>query len=164
MPSSLTTQTLARQVGPDTLRGRSNSDAGLPEEDDPETPTEAAEQFEEVLVRQFVDVMTKGMFSSSLTGEKGGGWMKSQRDRQRSMMTDMITDHLVEAGNLQISEKLTERWGVSNSAETPDASSSDEGIPFKKPVDPLPITPPDTHRTPSNPSPTPEGRHVDHAA
>lgn len=83
----------------------------------PASPTEAAQRFEEVLVRQFVKVMTKDMFSSSLTGREGGaGWMQSQRDRQRKMMTDMIAEQVAEGGDLAISKKLMREWGTSTAS------------------------------------------------
>lgn len=114
----------------------------LPNGRDPETPQEAAEEFEKVLVRRFVKVMTKDMFSTSLTGEDSAGWMKSQRGQQRDMMTDMLTDHLVESEALNISEQLAKEWGVS---KPPPASP---GPPLRQSLDPLPADPPQSHDEP----------------
>ena len=128
----------------------------------PETPKEAAEQFEKVLVRQFVDVMTEDMYSSSLAGGDGKNWMSSQRDRQRRVMTGMITDKLTEAGNLQISETLMQSWGTDASAEA-DAPEADEEAPapaspensIPEFVDPLPAP-----ADPSTPTDRPQIDHV----
>ena len=73
------------------------------------TPEAAAEQFEEVLVRQFVRTMTEHLFESSLSGE-GGGWMKGQADAQRDVLTDVLTEHLVESGALRLSDLLLRQW------------------------------------------------------
>lgn len=126
---------------------------GLTGSANPETPEEAAEQFEKVLVRQFVDVMTEDMYSSSLAGDEGKHWMGSQRDRQRRIMTDMIADKLTEAGDLQISETLMQSWGVESSPEESDAkTSSDEYTPDF--VDPLPA--------PADPPSSQDRTQIDH--
>ncbi|MCS4192439.1 hypothetical protein GGP50_000639 [Salinibacter ruber] len=135
---------------------------GLMGDDTPETPKEAAEQFEKVLVRQFVDVMTEDMYSSSLAGGEGKNWMGSQRDRQRRVMTGMITDKLTEAGNLQISETLMQSWGKEASPEA-DAPEADEAAPtpaspeksIPEFVDPLPAP-----ADPSTPTDRPQIDHV----
>ncbi|MCS3649653.1 Rod binding domain-containing protein [Salinibacter ruber] len=135
---------------------------GLTGDDPPETPKEAAEQFEKVLVRQFVDVMTEDMYSSSLAGGDGKNWMSSQRDRQRRVMTGMITDKLTEAGNLQISETLMQSWGTDASAEA-DAPEADDAAPapaspensIPEFVDPLPAP-----ADPSTPTDRPQIDHV----
>ena len=74
------------------------------------TPEEAARQFETILVRQFVTVMTDGLFKASLSGDDGPGWMKGQQDTQRDIMTDVLTEHLVESGALRISDLLLRQW------------------------------------------------------
>ncbi len=135
---------------------------GLTGDAPPETPKEAAEQFEKVLVRQFVDVMTEDMYSSSLAGGDGKNWMSSQRDRQRRVMTGMITDKLTEAGNLQISETLMQSWGTNASAEA-DAPEADDAAPapaspensIPEFVDPLPAP-----ADPSTPTDRPQIDHV----
>ncbi|WP_119841912.1 hypothetical protein [Salinibacter ruber] len=140
---------------------------GLTSDDPPETPKEAAEQFEKVLVRQFVDVMTEDMYSSSLAGGDGKNWMSSQRDRQRRVMTGMITDKLTEAGNLQISETLMQSWGTDTSAGADgteaDAPEADDAAPapaspensIPEFVDPLPAP-----ADPSTPTDRPQIDHV----
>ena len=75
-----------------------------------DSPEEAARQFEAVLVRQFVQVMTDGLFEDNLAGEGGPGWMKSQQDTQREVMTDVLTQHLVESRSFRIADLLMKRW------------------------------------------------------
>lgn len=155
----------------------------LPNGRDPQTLAEAAKEFESVLVRQFVEVMTKDMFTSSLAGENGPGWMKSQRGTQRDMMTDMLTDHLVESGALSISEQLMKKWGASSASSSPAESPLQESMdlhpaspiepprqnpmdlrpapstdsPLQEPVDPRPASPTDTPRPLTT-------SHIDHVA
>ncbi len=133
---------------------------GVGESDPPDTLKEAASKFEEVLVRQFVEVMTKDMFSSSHAGKGGGNWMQSQRDRQRDLMTDMIADRLANADTLKISEKLAQDWGIAGpgaGAAPSTTTPADPGSPM--PLDtqnssrPLLDTPPTTRNEP----------HIDHA-
>ncbi len=86
------------------------------------TPEEAAKQFEAILVRQFVTVMTDGLFKTSLSGDDGPGWMKSQQDVQRDIMTDGLTNHLVESGVLRISDMLLRQWQRDSAQDPPTAS------------------------------------------
>ncbi len=74
------------------------------------TPEEAAKSFEKVLVQQFVNVMTEQMFKSNLSGEDGPAWMKSQNDTQRQVLTDVLTDHLVDNGTFNISDIMLTQW------------------------------------------------------
>jgi len=128
----------------------------LAADSNPESPEDAAKEFEHVFVRQFVDVMTKDMFSSSLEGGNGHNWMSTQRDRQRDMMTDMITDQIVEAGNLGISETLLRRWkGEGSPNDTPTVEEL---------KDPMPTTRPNTLSPPTSAPTAHEGSHVDHTA
>ena len=71
----------------------------------PKDPEAAAEQFEAVLVRQFVEVMTRGLFDG-----EGEGMLTGQADLQRDTLTDALTDHLVEAGTLGIKDLLLAQW------------------------------------------------------
>jgi flagellar protein FlgJ len=86
----------------------------------PQSREEAARQFEQILVRQFVEVMTKDLFGGGLSGDDGPGWMQGQQDMQRDMMTDMLTDHIAGSGALRISDLLLRQWTVKH-GETPDA-------------------------------------------
>lgn len=56
------------------------------------TPEEAAKQVEEILMRQFVDELTKGLF-------------------ERGVMTDILARFLVDAGTLKLSDHLLRQWG-----------------------------------------------------
>jgi len=94
-------------------------------------PEEAAKTFEKVLVQEFVNVMTEQMFESNLAGEDGPGWMKSYSDTQRQVLTDVLTDHLVENGTFNISDLVLKQWqdkGYLPDSETP-ASPADETTP-----------------------------------
>ena len=98
----------------------------------PTTKEEAARQFESVLVRQFVEIMTKNMFDAPLSGKDGPGWMNSQRDTQRDMMTDVLTDHLVDTGALQLSDLLLRKWD----ADAPPPEKAAEAVPAAEHVRP----------------------------
>ncbi len=78
-----------------------------PSADAPRTQAEAAEQFEAVLVRQFVQAMTKDLFKQSLSGE---GMSSGHVDTQRDVLTDALTDHLVGSGALSLSDLLLRQW------------------------------------------------------
>lgn len=71
----------------------------------PADPEAAAAQFEAVLVRQFVEVMTKDLFDG-----EGEGMLTGQADLQRDTLTDALTDHLVDAGTLGIADLLVAQW------------------------------------------------------
>ena len=85
----------------------------------PADPEAAAAQFEAVLVRQFVEVMTKDLFDG-----EGEGMLTGQADLQRDTLTDALTDHLVEAGTLGIADLLLAQWerGGRLPASEPDAA------------------------------------------
>lgn len=91
----------------------------------PETLEEAARQFEKILVDQFVEVMTKDLHQSTLSGDDGPAWMGSQRDAQRDMMTDVLSSHLVDAGSLRLSDLLLRQWKQAGPAQP----SADDGDP-----------------------------------
>ncbi|MDX1532422.1 MAG: peptidoglycan hydrolase [Rhodothermales bacterium] len=74
----------------------------------PASPEEAAEQFEAVLVRQFVQAMTKELFQGSLADE--GGVSSGYADQQRDVLTDALTEHLVDAGTLRLRDLLLRQW------------------------------------------------------
>lgn len=76
----------------------------------PRTPEEAAQQFEEILLRQFVHTMTRNLFRSSLDGEEAPGWMESYRDTQRDVLADILARHLAAQDRLGIAELLLRQW------------------------------------------------------
>ena len=84
---------------------------------DARSPEEAARQFESVLVRQFVEVMTKDLFDG-----EGEGMLTGQADLQRDTLTDTLTDHLVESGTFGIADLMIAQWAASG--RLPDASPS----------------------------------------
>ena len=71
---------------------------------------EAAKEFEKILVKQFVQVLTEQMFESNLAGEDGPGWMKSYGNQQKQTLTDILSDHLVEKGTFNISSVILKQW------------------------------------------------------
>ena len=78
----------------------------------PKDPAAAARQFEEVLVREFVRTMTKDLFTGSIAGEDGAGWVKAQGSAQSDALTDAVTKHLVDSGTLGIKDMLMRKWGA----------------------------------------------------
>ena len=76
----------------------------------PESPEEAARQFEEVLVRQFVETMTDGLFDSKIDGEDAPGWMGAYGDMQKDTLSDVLTKHLVDSGSLRLRDLLLRQW------------------------------------------------------
>jgi len=69
-------------------------------------PEEAAEQFESILVRQFVQTMTKDLFKD---GEGGAGGI--QADAQRDALTDALTRQLTTTDALGLRDMLLTRLG-----------------------------------------------------
>ena len=90
------------------------------------SPEEAAKQFEAILVRQFVAAMTDSLFKDGLAGEDAPGWMKGQQDTQRDVLTDVLTQHLVESKALRISELLVRRWQGSTAADPSTARAQEK--------------------------------------
>ena len=91
--------------------------SGGPGADKPRNPEQAAEQFEAVFVRQFVQVMTKGLFDSQT---EGGALASGQSDMQRDVLTDALTDNLVESGALKLSDLLLRQWSTSGLSDDAD--------------------------------------------
>ncbi len=75
----------------------------------PENLEEAAEQFEQVLVRQLVKTMTDDLFDSPLGG-KNSGAMQSQSRMQSDALTDTLTTELVKNDSFGLSEVLVRKW------------------------------------------------------
>lgn len=95
------------------------------------SPENAAKSFEKVLVQQFVSVMTEQMFKSNLSGEEGPAWMKSQSDTQRQILTDVLTDHLVENGTFNISDIMLTQWqnkGFMPATEAQEQSTNESNL------------------------------------
>lgn len=93
------------------------------------SPDEAARQFEAVLVRQFVDVMTKDLFQS-----EEEGMLTGQADLQRDTLTDTLTDHLVESGAFGVADLMMAQWRragrvPAETAEAPDAGPASLEMP-----------------------------------
>lgn len=121
-------------ISPTSVSPSSTSAAG-PSRRDAESPEEAARQFEAVLVRQFVEVMTKDLFDG---GEEGG--MTGQADLQRDTLTDTLTDHLVDSGTFGVADLMIAQWRQSGrlppEADTPGPSQRPGGLPIGTPSEP----------------------------
>lgn len=75
----------------------------------PENLEQAAEQFEQILVRQLVKTMTDDLFDSPLGGEDSGA-MRSQSRMQSDAVTDTLTTELVKNDSFGLSELLKQKW------------------------------------------------------
>ncbi|MDZ4700594.1 MAG: peptidoglycan hydrolase [Rhodothermales bacterium] len=115
----------ARGASPDLLGRASN-------------PEEAAKAFEHVLVQQFVKTLTDPLFKTSLSGDEGPGWMKAYGDTQRSMLTDVLTGHLVDEKTFGLADLLLSQWQRQAGAEDPSdiAASDADGAASIKPLTP----------------------------
>ena len=112
---------------------------------DAQSPEEAARQFESVLVRQFVEVMTKDLFQG---GEDG--MLTGQADLQRDTLTDTLAEHLVESGTFGIADLLMKQWAQQGrvpsevpSATAPPASralSTDDALRLYPPAKARPLS------------------------
>ncbi len=92
---------------------------GLPGAPRPaDDPAEAARQFESVLVRQFVEVMTKDLFQSDEEGMLTG-----QADLQRDTLTDTLTEHLVDNDTFGIADLLMAQWERAGQVPAAEASA-----------------------------------------
>lgn len=93
----------------------------------PKTPEEAAKQFEEILIKQFVKTMTDGMFESSLAGEDEPQWLGAYGDIQKETLTEQLAKHIVESGSMRISDLLLKQWG--RQGRLPNTNRMDAGTP-----------------------------------
>jgi flagellar protein FlgJ len=97
-----------------------------------QTPEEAARQFEEILVRQFVGELTKGLFEQGLSGDDGPGWIQSQSQIQRDALNDTLTKYFVDSGTLKLSDHLLRQWNrqeaPSELLDTPASPPEDERL------------------------------------
>ena len=98
----------------------------------PRGPEEAAEQFESILVRQFVQTMTKDLFKE---GEGGGGGL--QADAQRDALTDALTRQLTTSDALGLRDMLLNRLGGALADPGANAALDTAGD-----MTPLPTRPP----------------------
>lgn len=76
---------------------------------------EAAREFESVLVKQFVQVMTKDLFKS--IDDDASAAVGAYGDIQRDALTDVLTEHLVESGTFKLQDLLLRQWARQASAE-----------------------------------------------
>lgn len=99
--------------------------AGLPlEARKPQTPEAAAEQFEQILVKQMVHTMTKELFDGSLTGDDAPQWMGAYGDMQSDILAEELAKQLSKSGRMGISELLMKQWRREGELPEPDADPS----------------------------------------
>ena len=77
---------------------------------------DAAKQFEEVLLRELIAVMTKELFDNSLLGEDAPAWSTSYQDMQRDVVTDQLASQLASSGRIGIARLLIEQHERANTA------------------------------------------------
>jgi Rod binding domain-containing protein len=99
-------------------------DGPQPPTDRVNSPEEAVRKFEEVLARQFVQVMTKDLFKNNMAGEEGPAWMSGHADTQRDILTDALAQHLVDQGTLGLSELLLKKWNLNGSLNAENTTPS----------------------------------------
>ena len=92
----------------------SRSGSVLPDDPTPQTREETAKQFEEIMVQEFVKIMTADMFKTSLAGEEGPGWMASQSDTQRQILTDVLAEALIKQRIFNFSDQILDQLPQEN--------------------------------------------------
>lgn len=95
-----------------------------------DSPEEAAKQFEAVLVRQFVEVMTKDLFQS---GQEG--MLTGQADLQRDTLTDTLTTHLVDSGAFGVADLMMAQWERAGRVPQSEAAAPTDGAPRRQAPD-----------------------------
>lgn len=76
---------------------------------------EAAREFEKVLVKQFVQVMTKDLFKS--IDDDASADVGAYGDIQRDALTDVLTEHLVDSGTFKLQDLLLRQWARQAAAD-----------------------------------------------
>ena len=105
----------------------SKGTAGLrPEGRKPDTPEEAARQFEEVLIKQMLHTMTKDLFDSNITGDDAPQWMGAYGEMQGDILSTELARQLGESGKLGISELLLKQWERQDGLSFPSEAAEEE--------------------------------------
>lgn len=96
----------------------------------PANPQEAAEQFEQILVKQMVETMTKNLFANGLGGEDAPQWLGAYDDMQRDVLATELADQMTRNGKLGIAELLMKQWArQSDAAGATESGRHTEGDP-----------------------------------
>jgi len=91
----------------------------------PADPQQAAEQFEQILVKQMVETMTKNLFEGGLAGDDAPQWLGAYNDMQSDVLATELAHQMTRNGKLGIAELLMKQWArQSETAGTP-ASGTD---------------------------------------
>lgn len=93
------------------------------------TPEEAAQQFEEIFLKQFARQMTEGLFEAGLAGDEGPGWMGAYGDMQKDVLADELAAHLSRSGALRISEMMLRQWKHDAGTGEPTSPPEAERLP-----------------------------------
>ncbi|MEM6645133.1 MAG: peptidoglycan hydrolase [Bacteroidota bacterium] len=128
------------RLQPSMIAALPQTSAGSPSNDRATNMEEAAAQFEEVLVKQFVQTMTKDLFKNSLSGENGPGWIESQSEMQSDVLADILTQRLVEDGTFNMRELLLKQWKQQGYRD-----AGDEPVPEPMPTTDAQIAPATPH-------------------
>ena len=100
------------------------------------SPEEAAEQFQAVLVKQFVETMTKDLFKES---EQAGGMSAMQADAQRDALTNALTEQLTTTDALGLRDLVTRR--LTGALAAPEAQAALDAAGGLAPLPTRPPTP-----------------------
>lgn len=75
----------------------------------PQTREEAAEQFEQVFVRQLVKTFTDDLFKMNMSGMDSGA-MRSRTAMQSDILADVLARRLTARDTFNLSELLLKQW------------------------------------------------------
>lgn len=89
----------------------------------PRDPEAAARRFEEVLIKQMVQTMTRDMFDSGLAGEEGPQWTGTYGEMQSDVLATELAKRLSESGKLGIAELLLKQWQHREEIDSPPEES-----------------------------------------
>ena len=71
---------------------------------------EMAHEFETIMVKQFVSLMTKEMFKSTLDENGALGSAGGQASMQTDALNDVLTKQFVDNGTFNFAEMMIKRW------------------------------------------------------
>ncbi len=113
--------------------GTTSGTAGLPlDGKKPQNPEAAARQFEEILVKQMIQTMTKGLFDGGLMGDDAPQWTGAYGEMQSDVLSTELAKQLTAGGKLGIAELLLKQWERQGDVE-PSPEESDPTINASKP-------------------------------
>jgi len=91
----------------------------------PKNEKEAARQFEELLIKQFVHLMLKDAFNQSLTGSAKPAWLETQQATQVDTLAEVLARDMSKRGLFTFSDLLLRQWQHQKEPSTnPDTHES----------------------------------------